>query len=111
MGFSEDLIMYAVVRTGGKQYVVTEGDVFKAEKLAGEVGEKIVFDDILLVSKEGDLKVGSPVVSGAKVTGTIVEQDRGKKIIVFKMKRRKGFRKKIGHRQYYTGIKVESIQA
>lgn len=103
--------MYAVVRTGGKQYVVTVGDLFRAEKLSGEVGQKVVFEDILLVSKEGDLKVGAPVVSGAKVTGTIVEQDRGKKIIVFKMKRRKGFRKKIGHRQYYTGIKVESIEA
>lgn len=103
--------MYAVVRTGGKQFVVSEGDFFKAEKLSGEVGEKVVFDDILLVSRDGDLKIGAPVVAGAKVTGTIVEQDRLKKIIVFKMKRRKGFRKKTGHRQYYTGIKVDSIEA
>ncbi|PLX45175.1 MAG: 50S ribosomal protein L21 [Deltaproteobacteria bacterium] len=103
--------MYAVVRTGGKQYVVSEGDFFKVEKLAGEVGEKIVLDDVLLVSDGGDLKVGAPAVDGAKVSGTIVEQGRGKKIIVFKMKRRKGFRKKQGHRQAYTGIKVDSIEA
>ncbi|PLX42015.1 MAG: 50S ribosomal protein L21 [Deltaproteobacteria bacterium] len=103
--------MYAVVRTGGKQYVVSEGDFFKVEKLAGEVGEKIVLDDVLLVSDGGDLKVGAPAVDGAKISGTIVEQGRGKKIIVFKMKRRKGFRKKQGHRQAYTGIKVDSIEA
>lgn len=102
--------MYAVVRTGGKQYLVGEGDYFRVEKLTGEVGDTIVFEDILLTSKDGDVKVGAPLVAGAKVTGTIVEQDRGKKLIVFKVKRRKGFRKKIGHRQYYTGVKVASIQ-
>jgi large subunit ribosomal protein L21 len=103
--------MYAVVRTGGKQYMVAEGDFLKIEKLPGEVGEKVVFDDILLVSNEGDLKVGSPRVEGSTVSGTIVEQGRGKRLIVFKMKRRKGFRKKQGHRQYFTGVKVESIKA
>ncbi len=103
--------MYAVVRTGGKQYVVSEGDVMNVERLDGEVGEKIVLEDILLYSKEGDLKVGSPVVEGAKINGTIVEQGRGKKIIVFKMKRRKNYRKKQGHRQSFTGIKVDSIEA
>lgn len=102
--------MYAVVRTGGKQYMVAEQAFFKVEKLAGEVGETIVFDDVLLVSKDGEVKVGRPTVDGARVTGTIVEQDREKKIIVFKMKRRKGFRKKQGHRQHYTGVKVTSIE-
>ena len=103
--------MYAVVRTGGKQYLVSEGDFFKVEKLPGEIGSKIVFDDVLMVSKDGDVRVGAPTVAGSKVTGTIVEQGREKKIIVFKIKRRQGYRKKLGHRQYYTGVKVASIEA
>lgn len=103
--------MYAVVRTGGKQYLVGEGDYFRIEKLPGNVGDTITFEDIILTSNDGDVKVGAPLVAGAKVTGTIVEQDREKKLIVFKVKRRKGFRKKQGHRQYYTGVKVASIQA
>lgn len=103
--------MYAVVRTGGKQYMMAESGFFKVEKLPGNVGDSVVFDQVLLVSKDGDVQVGRPTVEGARVTGTIVEQGREKKIIVFKMKRRKGFRKKLGHRQYYTGIKVASIEA
>ena len=102
--------MYAVVRTGGKQYLVSEKDFVKVEKLPGSVGESVVFDEVLLVSNEGDVKVGRPRLEGARVTGTIVEQAREKKIIVFKMKRRKGYRKKQGHRQFYTGIKVDSIE-
>jgi len=102
--------MYAVVRTGGKQYLVGEGDYFRVEKLPGEVGQSVVFDEVLLTSRDGDVRIGQPLVSGAKVTGTIVEQAREKKIIVFKMKRRKGFKKKQGHRQYYTGVKVASIE-
>ena len=103
--------MYAVVKTGGKQYMVGQGDLVQVEKLPGNVGEEVVFDQVLLVSKEGDLKVGSPTVDGAQVRGTIVEQGRGKKLIVFKMKRRKGYRRKQGHRQYYTGVRVEAIEA
>ena len=102
--------MYAVVRTGGKQYMVAEQAFFKVEKLTGEVGDAVEFDDVLLVSKEGEVKLGRPTVAGARVKGTIVEQGREKKIIVFKMKRRKGYRKKQGHRQFYTGIKVDSIE-
>ena len=102
--------MYAVVRTGGKQYLVSEKNFVKVEKLPGNVGESVVFDEVLLVSNEGDVRVGRPRVEGARVTGTIVEQAREKKIIVFKMKRRKGYRKKQGHRQFYTGIKVDSIE-
>ena len=101
--------MYAVVKTGGKQYKVSEGTFFKVEKCPGDVGQEIVFDEVLLVSKDGDLKVGAPTVEGARVRGTIVEQGREKKIIVFKMKRRKGYRRKQGHRQHYTGVKVDSI--
>ena len=103
--------MYAVVKTGGKQYKVSEGDFLKVEKLSGDVGEAVEFDNVLLLSKDGDLQLGQPTVEGAKVKGTIVEQGREKKIIVFKMKRRKGYRRKAGHRQSYTGVKVEAIEA
>lgn len=103
--------MYAVVKTGGKQYVVSEGDFLKIEKLPGDVGSEVVFDQVLLVSKDGELQVGRPTIQSASVKGTIVEQGREKKIIVFKMKRRKGYRRKQGHRQAYTGVKVDSIQA
>jgi len=102
--------MYAVIRTGGKQYLVNQGDFLKVERLPGDVGDEIVFDDVLLVSDAGELKLGRPRLEGARVKGTIVEQGRGKKIIVFKMKRRKGYRKKQGHRQYYTGVKVDAIE-
>jgi len=103
--------MYAVVKTGGKQYKVAEGTFFKVEKCAGEVGDEIVFDQVLLLSKDGAVTLGRPTVEGVRVKGTIVEQGREKKIIVFKMKRRKGFRRKQGHRQYYTGVKVAAIEA
>jgi len=103
--------MYAVVKTGGKQYAVAEGTFFKVEKCSGEVGDQIVFDQVLLLSKDGALTLGRPTVDGARVTGTIVEQGREKKIIVFKMKRRKGYRRKQGHRQYYTGVKIAAIEA
>jgi large subunit ribosomal protein L21 len=103
--------MYAVVKTGGKQYKVAEGTFFKVEKCPGEVGDEVVFDQILLLSKDGALTLGRPTVEGARVKGTIVEQGREKKIVVFKMKRRKGFRRKQGHRQYYTGVKIAAIEA
>ncbi len=103
--------MYAVVKTGGKQYTVAEGTFFKVEKCPGAVGEEILFDQVLLLSKDGEVKVGRPTLEGARVKGTIVEQGREKKIIVFKMKRRKGYRRKQGHRQYYTGVKVSAIEA
>ena len=102
--------MYAVVQTGGKQYMVAESGFFKVEKVPGSVGDAIAFEEVLLVSRDGEVRVGKPRVEGARVTGTIVEQGREKKIIVFKMTRRKGFRKKQGHRQYYTGVKVGSIE-
>ena len=101
--------MYAVIETGGKQYRVNQGDVIKVEKLTADVGEKVDFDRVLLVGEGSDVKVGSPVVDGASVSGTVVEQDRGRKIIVFKMKRRKGYRRKQGHRQDYTGVQIDKI--
>jgi large subunit ribosomal protein L21 len=102
---------YAVIRTGGKQYRVSEGDVVKIEKLTGEVGEKIIMDDVLFVGGEGDVKIGAPLVANAKVTGEIVGQDRAKKIIVFKKKRRKGYMRRQGHRQYQTELKITAIDA
>ena len=101
--------MYAVVRSGGKQYRVNQGGSVRVEKLAGDVGSTITLDDVLMVGEEGNVKIGAPVVDGASVTGTIVAQGRGPKIMVFKMKRRKGYRRKAGHRQDYTEIRVDSI--
>ena len=103
--------MYAVVRTGGKQVRVTPGDAVRVEKLTGEVGDRVELSEVLLVAGEGDARIGTPLVEGAKVVGTITAQDRGEKITVFKMKRRKGYRRKTGHRQYYTEVRVEEIEA
>jgi large subunit ribosomal protein L21 len=101
--------MYAVIKTGGKQYKVSEGDTLDVEKIDGEKGNEVVFEEILMISREGEIKVGTPYVEGAKVTGEIVAQTRGSKIKVFKMKRRKGYRKKTGHRQELTGLKIKEI--
>lgn len=101
--------MYAVIKTGGKQHRVCEGDVIAIEKINGEKGEAVVFDQVLMVEKEGDIRIGRPVVEGAKVTGEIVAQTKGEKLIVFKMKRRKGFSKKNGHRQLLTRMKIKEI--
>ena len=102
--------MYAVVETGGKQYKVQAGDVIKVEKLAGEPGEQVILDRVLMVSDgAGELKIGSPCVENAQVVGQILLQDRDKKIIVFKFKKRKNYRRKQGHRQAFTKIKIESI--
>ncbi len=99
--------MYAIFVTGGKQYRASEGDVIYVEKLEGEAGQEVVFDQVLLA---GD-KVGAPLVEGAKVTGTIEKQGRGKKIIVFKYKSKKNYHKKQGHRQAYTKVVINSIVA
>lgn len=103
--------MYAVVATGGKQYKVEEGDVLQVEKLAGEVGEAVTFDRVLMFSDGDNLSLGQPVVDGAVVNAHIVEQGKDKKIIVFKYKRRKRYRRKNGHRQMYTAVKIDSITA
>lgn len=101
--------MYAVIRTGGKQYRVSSGDTIAVEKLAGDVGDKVDIEDILMIGGDKETKVGSPNVKGAKVTGTIVSQGKGKKITILKFKRRKGYRKKQGHRQQQTKIKIDEI--
>ncbi|MBI2092978.1 MAG: 50S ribosomal protein L21 [Deltaproteobacteria bacterium] len=103
--------MYAIIATGGKQYKVSKDLVVKVEKLEGKVGDKISFDRILLVGNDNEPKVGKPYIEGAKVEGEIVKQDRLDKILVFKKKRRKGYKKIFGHRQYFTGVKIINISA
>lgn len=101
--------MYAIIETGGKQYQVEEGKTIFVEKLNVEEGSKVSFDRVLLVSNNGDIKVGSPIVEGAKVEGTVELQGKGKKVIIFKFKAKKNYRKKKGHRQPFTKVKIESI--
>jgi len=101
--------MYAVVKSGGKQYKVQEGETFRVEKIPGEVGAEIAFDDVLMFSDGEKVQVGTPNLDNVTVKGTVVEQGQAKKIIVFKYKRRKRYRRKQGHRQQYTAVKVDSI--
>lgn len=101
--------MYAVVKSGGKQYKIQEGEIFRVEKLPGEVGAEITFDDVLMVSDGETVQVGTPLLANVTVKGTVVEQGQAKKILVFKYKRRKRYRRKQGHRQQYTAVKVDSI--
>lgn len=103
--------MYAVVATGGKQYRVSEGSRVRVEKLPGEVGEKIELDRILMIGGEGEAKIGQPELSGVKVEAEITAQDKAKKIVVFKFMQRKKFRKKYGHRQPYTELKITKIKS
>ncbi|MBE5817343.1 MAG: 50S ribosomal protein L21 [Clostridiales bacterium] len=104
--------MYAVMVSGGKQYKVSQGDVINVEKLPVEVGAEITFDEVLFVANDdGTVAAGNPCVAGAKIVGKVVAQDKAEKIIVFKYKPKKDFRKKQGHRQPYTGIQIESIIA
>ena len=101
--------MYAIVRTGGKQYQVASGDQVRVEKLPGEVGDTVDLQDVLMVVNGDDIQVGQPVLENATVKATITEQDRAKKIIVFKKKKRKGYRLRRGHRQAYTALKIGEI--
>ena len=101
--------MYAVIKTGGKQYRVAQGDKLRVEKLAGNVGDTITLGEVLLVGEGDGVKVGAPTVSGAKVQAKIVAQDRGPKIIIFKFRRRKNYRRKTGHRQPFTALEITSI--
>lgn len=103
--------MYAVVATGGKQYKVQEGEILRVEKLAGEVGTEVAFDQVLMLSDGENVTIGKPVLEGAQVKAHIVEQGKSKKIIVFKYKRRKRYRRKQGHRQPFTAVKIDAIEA
>jgi len=102
--------MFAVVRTGGKQLRVAPGESVRVEKLAGAIGDTVELDEVLLVGGEGDARIGTPLVQGVKVVGTITDQARGPKLTIFKMKRRKGYRRKAGHRQPYTEIRVDRVE-
>jgi large subunit ribosomal protein L21 len=103
--------MYAVINTGGKQYKVQEGDILRVEKLEGEIGAPVTFDRVLMFSDGDNINVGTPALENVSVSGQIVEQGKARKIIVFKYKRRKRFRKKQGHRQPFTAVKIDSIEA
>ena len=102
--------MYAVIQTGGKQYKITEGEILKVEKLEGGAGDKLTLDQVLMVKDESGTRIGTPTVKDAKVTVEVIEQGREKKITVYKYKKRKNYRRKQGHRQAYTKIKVEKIE-
>ena len=102
--------MYAIIESCGKQYKVAEGDVVFFEKLDAEEGKKVTFDNVILVSEEGKVQIGNPYVKGVKVEGKVVSHGKGKKIIVFKMKPKKNYRRKQGHRQPYTKVEITSIK-
>ena len=102
--------MYAIIATGGKQYKGAEGDVIRVEKLGAAAGETYTFDQVLAVGGD-ELTVGCPTVAGASVSATVMEEGRGKKVIVYKYKRKTGYHKKNGHRQTYTQVKIEKINA
>jgi large subunit ribosomal protein L21 len=104
-----NLFMYAVLETGSKQYRVTAGDTVQVERLAVEAGQPVTFDRVLLLTDEGKVRVGSPTVAGTTVVGDVIEHIRGPKTVAFKLKRRKGYRKKIGHRQELTVVKIKEI--
>ena len=101
--------MYAVIRTGGKQYRVTPGQTIRLESLPGDVGAKIELGDVLLVENEGNIQIGKPVVANAKIQATVLERDRAKKILIFKKKRKKQYRRTQGHRQDFTTVRIENI--
>jgi large subunit ribosomal protein L21 len=101
--------MYAVIRSGGKQYRVAPGQTIRLETVAGEIGAKVELGDVLLVENEGNVQVGSPLIANAKVQATVLEHDRAKKILVFKKKRKKQYRRTQGHRQDYTAVRIDNI--
>ncbi len=103
--------MYAVLETGGKQYRVTAGDTLEVERLTVEAGQPVTFDRVLLINADGKLSVGTPTVASASVIADVVEHKRGDKVIAFKMKRRKGYHRTVGHRQELTVVKIKEIQA
>jgi large subunit ribosomal protein L21 len=101
--------MYAVIRSGGKQYRVAPGQTVRLEKVVGDVGSKVQLTDVLLVENDGKVQLGSPLIANAKIEATVVEHDRAKKILVFKKKRKKQYRRTAGHRQDYTAVRIDSI--
>ncbi len=102
--------MYAIIASGGKQYKIQEGEILRVEKISGELGASVSFDRVLMFSDGENVSIGRPVLDNIVVRGHIVEQGKAKKIIVFKYKKRKGYRRKQGHRQQFTGVKIDSIE-
>jgi large subunit ribosomal protein L21 len=102
--------LYAIIETGGKQQKAVPGEILRVERLPAEVGEKVRLDRVMLVSRDGEVSLGKPFVDGVSVTATVMGQDRGPKVLVFKKKKRKGYRRTKGHRQSYTSIRVEAIE-
>ncbi|RJQ82719.1 MAG: 50S ribosomal protein L21 [Desulfobacteraceae bacterium] len=103
--------MYAVIAAGGKQYRVEKGEILRVEKLEGDVGAEVAFEQVLMLGEGENVRIGRPVVEGASVKGHIVEQGKHKKILVFKYKRRKRYRRKQGHRQIFTAVRIDTIEA
>ena len=103
--------MYAIIKTGGKQYKVAEGDSIYVEKLEAAEGDAVTFDQVLTVVRDGDVRVGRPLVDGAKVTGKVEKQGKAKKILVFKYKAKSNYRRRQGHRQPFTKVVIEAIEA
>ena len=103
--------MYAVMKTGGKEYKISKGDLVRVEKLEGNVGDQVTLNDVLMVSEEGRVQVGTPFLANAVITGEIIREAKGKKVLTYKMKRRKNYRRFKGHRQTYTYLKVNDIQS
>jgi large subunit ribosomal protein L21 len=101
--------VYAIIQTGGKQYRVAPGDVLRVERLPGKRGDQVTLDQVLLVADDQDIRVGQPLVAEARVTGQIMRQGKAKKILVFKKKRRKNYRRRQGHRQLYTALQIQDI--
>jgi large subunit ribosomal protein L21 len=101
--------MYAVMKTGGKEYRVSKGDLIRVEKLDGKAGDQVELKDVLMVSKEGEALVGTPLLTNVVIKGEIVQEGKGKKVLTYKMKRRKNYRRFKGHRQTYTYLKVNDI--
>ena len=104
------MVMYAVIETGGKQYRVAAGETLEVERLATEAGQTVTFDRVLLANNDGEISLGAPSVKGASVIADVVEHKRGPKTIAFKMKRRKGYHRTVGHRQELTVVKIKDIK-
>ena len=102
-------MMYAVVKTGGKEYRISQGDIIRVEKLGGNIGDKVTLKDVLMVSQEGQVQLGAPHLTNAVVTGEIVQQVKGRKVLTYKMKKRKNYRRFKGHRQTYDYLKINEI--
>ena len=107
---TEEVFMFAIIQTGGKQYRVAEGDIVRVELLEKEVKEAVTFDQVLMIDTDGDLKVGQPTLKGALVHGEVVTHDRAKKVIIFKKKRTTTYQRTQGHRQGYTEVRIKSIK-